>query len=82
MSKIDDGGAAFPTHDADPGTDPRSQILSGGMSMRDYFAGQALIAHASTSEWEMLDDLAQKNLAEASYEMADAMLAARSKGEA
>ena len=71
MSKIDDGGPAFP-----------KGPLQTGMSLRDWFAGQALVAHASTSEWEMLDDLAQKNLAEASYEMADAMLAARSKGEA
>ena len=70
MAKREDGGAAFPVNDG-PKYD---QHL--GMSLRDYFAGQvaneclALGARAKASVME---------IAEAAYEYADAMIAAREK---
>lgn len=39
---MNDGGPAFPVHGGHPGDDPRNKILGGGMSLRDWFAGQAL----------------------------------------
>lgn len=72
-----DGGPAFPTHDADPGTDPRSQILSGGMTLRDWFAGQAL-NQASREIWA---EHKPEDVAARCYMLADAMLAARDIGE-
>lgn len=39
---MEDGGPAFPVHGGYPGDDPRNQIMGGGLSIRDWFAGQAL----------------------------------------
>lgn len=36
------GWAAFLVHGGLPGDDPRNQILGGGLTIRDWFAGQAL----------------------------------------
>lgn len=66
-SAVRDGGAAFP-HDArDIGKAPAN-----GMSLRDYFAGQALngMLAADTSA-------VPRYTAIAAYDFADAMLAAR-----
>jgi hypothetical protein len=41
-----DGGPAFPSHEAGSG-DARNQISGGGMSLRAWFAGQALPAMIS-----------------------------------
>ena len=46
MSKINDGGAAFPC----PATENHSG--QGGMTLRDYFAGQALLALAKENQTE------------------------------
>jgi len=57
---------AYPTHDASP-----------GMSLRDWFAGQALagyFAHPTTPHQNATDGAAY------CYAMADAMLAARTGG--
>lgn len=75
MSKIDDGGPAFPTH----------YNSHGGMTLRDWFAGQALAGMHTYG----LDNFIPHNtedadalMAKFSYDAADAMLAARqSKGE-
>ena len=67
------GGPAFPTHDGDPGNDPRLQIMSGGMSLRDWFAGQALANEALGRAYHNRPDI----LAAKAFEYADAMLAAR-----
>jgi hypothetical protein len=63
--KIDDGGAAFPTNS------PYNSRA--GMSLRDWFAGQAL---ASMGIME-LKAWASKDVATAAYSYADAMIAAR-----
>lgn len=70
MSKpINNGGPAFPNKDELGNMIP-------GMSLRDYFAGQAL-AGLLTQPAE--DEYGPKCFAEAAYEMADAMLKARNK---
>jgi hypothetical protein len=67
MSKTDDGGPAFPvTWDFVDGET--------GMSLRDWFAGQALAGLAA-----MDADCGPAGLASDAYRLADAMLAARSK---
>ncbi len=74
-----DGGPAFPT----------VPVMSAhGMSLRDYFAGQALTgAMVMQIEAAKIESPSNENivstLAEITYEIADAMLAAReAKGEA
>lgn len=81
--KIDDGGAAFPpSYEPDP-SDPMKAIYR-GITKRDWFAGQALNAIAATSSAsseEAIPDLIKK-IAEVSYKIADAMIAARKGGAA
>jgi len=78
---VKDGGPAF------PGVDPPEwQAISDGMSLRDWFAGQALAALISKApffecegEYGKAIDIAQfkVDIAESSYGYADAMIAAR-----
>ena len=65
MTNKDDGGAAFPV---------AADEFTTGMSLRDWFAGQAL-------EGRGYDGWGAQDIAEMAYEIADAMLAARSNGE-
>ena len=66
------GGPAFPTHGGHhPEDDPRNHTVGGGMTLRDWFAGQAL-ATAYTQHENSPDQTA-----EWAYQVADAMLAAR-----
>lgn len=61
---------AFPrSGDADTGTSPQN-----GMSLRDYFAGQALIACILHQQAAQLNE---KTIADCAYSYADAMLEAR-----
>lgn len=91
-SKIDDGGLAFPGFRnqqvgtvADFGfTDDDSptfaDVQHSGMSLRDWFAGQA-IASVPLRSWDHLgsDDMVRiEAWAKCAYLIADAMLAARS----
>jgi hypothetical protein len=62
--EINDGGPAFPSH----GT--MGEVTHEGMSLRDYFAGQALAGLLMTRESRFVE-------AEHAYEIADAMLRAR-----
>lgn len=95
MSKINDGGPAFPTNPGSPTVSPDYP----GMTLRDWFAG-----HAPDNQVEFLsveqaalfvglrapdvDDidglvgLSNAVRAKLAYLHADAMLAARSKGDA
>ena len=75
MSKINDGGPAFPN---DAAALLKEQE---GMRLRDYFASRAMqawlsghVAHYGHGNFWALDAIAQS-----SYEMADAMIAAREK---
>lgn len=73
-----DGGPAFPSienrYDGGAGT---KAVMAGGMSLRDWFAGQiigAMFTHSAVDE--KYDDIAEE-----AYALADAMLAQRAKTE-
>mgnify|MGYP000383067885 CR=1 FL=1 len=76
--RIEEGGPAFPLADQ-PMPNGRWQQGSPGMSLRDWFAGQALMA-----AWDARDKGYFKgddsDMAECAYQIADAMLSARQKG--
>ena len=75
MNKINDGGCAFPFEGgANNGYSPDP-----GMTLRDWFAGQALVSMGPTvkaSPGATLQDVSE-SLASTAYVVADAMLAAR-----
>jgi len=73
MNKIDDGGPAFPHQDWDPAI--HSQRREHGMSLRDWFAGQALVG-LMASETEKFCYKPGEG-AERAFAFADAMIAAR-----
>lgn len=77
--QINDGGAAFPIPNDDrPGAYPAEP----GMSLRDWFAGQALAGFmancdtAGSNGWLGILDVSARN----AYVVADAMIAARKGG--
>jgi len=83
MTTKSDGGPAFPhgpLGDTMTGEDGRTWHQwpgTAGMSLRDWFAGQALvgaIAHSGQLGW---DDASVKE----AYQVADAMLKEREKGQ-
>lgn len=73
---------AFQTHGQAEGDDPRNQILSGGMTLRDYFAAAALQGLMSACDqsgrWTCVES-AIPSAAKFAYDAADAMIAERSK---
>ena len=71
MSEKDDGGPAFPMA-GEPGIE-----FDRGMSLRDWFAGQALGGNLANPEMLWLDG-DPNELAGYCYGLADAMLNARS----
>ena len=75
MSNSNNGGPAFPQHgwSHDPETIARMQ-QNGGMSLRDYFAGQAMVALGG-GDYRSLHTLASD-----CYAIADAMLKVRELG--
>ena len=82
-NQIDDGGPAFPIPPYGTG-DPRDGMTTArdGLSLRDWFAGQALATMTASTYW--CEDPQKKiNLehygaeARTAYAVADAMLAAR-----
>lgn len=74
MSKIDDGGPAFPVDlSIENGSNHQ------GMSLRDYFAGQALVGILGGRKLP-LDQAkpgSDRDMSVTAYEIADAMIAAR-----
>lgn len=69
-----DGGLAFPSHEASS-TDPRNQISGGGMTIRDWFAGQAM---AGMSDWTIANgSISAEDIAVRCYALADAAISAR-----
>ena len=91
MAKINDGGLAFPGETlVKNGMHSTTKVYNPGMSLRDWFAGQALLSDpgnnpnlpgdpANTSRWPDAKDLAERR-AKWAYHQADAMLAARTEG--
>lgn len=74
---INDGGPAFPT----PVIDQRGARDYPGMSLRDWFAGQAMAGMLAYSQNDRSGNWANNAseiaVARGAYEYADAMLAAR-----
>jgi hypothetical protein len=75
MTTKDDGGPAFPFAATDPSNVP---MQAQGMALRDWFAGQALAGMCADPN---LSGAADK-WATQSYNLADAMIAARNGGAA
>lgn len=79
MTKPYDGGPAFPM--APPQWDGNGNSHWGipGMTMRDWFAGQALSGMIASNQWHIgsAHGSAANIVADHAYEMADAMLDAR-----
>lgn len=81
--KRDDGGAAFPSLErVDEYSDAKGRYIEhflpvGGMSLRDYFAGQALIG--LVARFEDQAPFPSRALASDAYIVADAMIAERKK---
>ena len=76
---INDGGPAFPVPDSH---DANGQVQYGcnGMTLRDYFAAKAL--QGMMANQSVLDNSSsQPWMASAAFWIADAMLAAREKGQ-
>lgn len=74
VKKIEDGGPAFPHMAADGHPDYRL-----GLTVRDWFAGQALVGMMQAMRPYSND---YERSARDAYTQADAMLAARKAGEA
>ena len=70
--KIKDGGPAFPVTAG-------QQVYATGMTLRDWFAGQALVGICANPDWQPTD---VASVVQDAYAHADAMLAAREGGEA
>jgi len=91
MSSINDGGPAFPHPEEGYWEDPKTcnnWKTYTGMTLRDYFAGQALAGSLASqtpdSYWafaalpeEITNDIAKNGIARLSYDLADAMIKAR-----
>jgi hypothetical protein len=82
---INDGGPAFPLQSIGPEFPPGYC----GMTLRDWFAGQALIGMCSNPENPINPPASHEMnlswyqfIAQKSYQIADAMLEARKGGEA
>ncbi len=74
MKTTNDGGPAFPTVARDGNWQPHHD----GLSLRDYFAGQALAGAVGFSPSDPFRRYHQpEDVAAACYRFADAMLAAR-----
>lgn len=73
-TQINDGGPAFPEQTMHKFPDGEIILLNqGGMTLRDYFAGQALAGALA----DPTCDVSPVELAKIAYREADAMLAAR-----
>lgn len=81
---IETGGPAFPSeggHKFVSGNEIRKTLPSSGMTLRDYFSAKAMQGMLGNTKGSFgtAYEAANLNLAGASYAIADAMLAARTK---
>lgn len=76
MTKINDGGPAFP-HERGTYSTGLAKAPATGMTIRDYFAGQALAGLLADSNVTGRTDL----VAQIAYSIADAMLAERARNK-
>jgi hypothetical protein len=73
MSNTNTGGPAFPSSEYDPQYD--RNILTGGMTLRDYFAAKAMQSILQAKD--VHDSREWKNTAWIAYQVSDEMLKAR-----
>lgn len=80
MTTRNDGGPAFPRR-ALSGGDHGYPVQSDGMSLRDWFAGQAMnaVVIGVLTNGEVPKRSDDDRIARTAYQLADAMLAAREK---
>ncbi len=76
MSAVDDGGAAFPITLGQIRDQCDGHGAMTGMTLRDYFAGQAAVYAADTIRCYKVSP---EEVAANAYALADAMLAERAK---
>lgn len=75
-NELEEGGYAFPH------AIPTNQnIVSRGMTLRDYFAGHALVGLLNKDYSRVMLCITPEWIAEAAYGQADAMLAERNKNQ-
>ena len=74
-TKIEDGGPAFPCETYGLKNGKETTIPTNGMTLRDWFAGQALAGLVQNGQY------ASGQIAQSAYSFADAMLSARNKKE-
>lgn len=79
MAKTDGGPAFFPTMKHWRWGEREEGESEGGASLRDYFAGQALVGFAANPRNMVPDDGDAMGIARAAYLLADAMLRARNR---
>ena len=72
------GGPAFPA--IAQMSDQHLRVEWPGMTLRDYFAGQALVGRLACGGWERSTAFIQ-NEVEVAFKIADAMLAERARRE-
>lgn len=80
MSEIDDGGPAFPA--TVQGWNDRLSQSQNGMSLRDWFAGQAvagIMAMVAANAHDLPEPKGAVGAAMEAYRLADAMLAERAR---
>lgn len=77
MSKQHDGGPAFPSN---PEAYKQYNRIEQGMTLRDYFAAKAMHAYMSGPDVSGNEE-SRRLCAKWSYQVADAMLAARNAKE-
>jgi hypothetical protein len=81
MTARDDGGPAFPSGLVSIG-DGDHQAFSNGMTLRDWFAGQALAGLAANCTDAGLSTWLPDSIAARAYQYADAVIAERKGGAA
>jgi len=75
-STHNDGGPAFPRHYGTMScAEKKEQLWSEGMTLRDYFAGQALMGILNNAG--CFANMKDSDVAENAYHAADAMIKAR-----
>jgi hypothetical protein len=84
----EDGGSAFPAITIGSRYDNDAKVYHGGMTLRDYFAGQAIIGLAlNFTAQDSVDGKFYgymnwpQGIAGAAYKIADAMIEEKEKGE-
>lgn len=82
MTKRNDGGSAFPRDESKKERDGSCYPAAPGMSLRDWFAGKALVG-IMVGYWSNpeMSGLGPNDFAACAYDQADAMLAAREATE-